>query len=91
MKIPITVNCLNGNCKKETTFFINIHETEIKGLCSHCGFDISGDLVNVTKGLLLLGKSGNEFKTNKDYSMCIILAALAFECDCQTFILNGER
>jgi len=92
MKIPFTTNCLNGNCGKEITAFIDIEDDSVPNICPHCSFDNSGTIgTDVTIGPKLRAKSMYEFKTNEDYSMTIVFAAMAFECELFRLFLKWSR
>ena len=70
--------------------FIQLDEYQIKSTCE-CGMDISGALAGFTVGYKLLARSRYEFQRNSDYSLCIVFAATAMECELSPgSISNGQ-
>jgi hypothetical protein len=71
--------------------FISLNDTKLNALCE-CGNDISGFLDNnFTAGVKLLFRSKYEFRENKDYSMTIVFAAAAIDCEISKLFFKWNK
>lgn len=78
MLIPIRFEC--QNCKKTKPVKVHLDATSLDWKCEYCGHQNMGFL-DATTGSLFLARSNYEFLVEKDYSMAIVMAATAFECE----------
>ena len=88
MRIPIPIKC--PNCGRKRDVFIGLDEHEISSVCE-CGRDISAVLANFTVGQKLLERSRYEFVQNCDYSLTIVFAATAMECEVSRLYFKWKR
>lgn len=88
MKIPVYIKC--SECEEEDYYFISVDDHEVKAKCK-CGYDISGFFDNsFTTGVKLLFKSKYEYLNNKDFSLSIVLSAMAFECEMSRLFIKWK-
>jgi hypothetical protein len=76
VKFFLDMNCQECAAPARLVVHLNAHRLEWK--CDQCGHNNSG-LFDSTTGLNVLSRSFHELKIVEDYSMCIVLAAMAFE------------
>jgi len=61
---------------------IHLDATSVEWTCENCGSENSGFFdPDVTIGVLLLERSGHEIRTERDYSMGIVMAAMALDTE----------
>lgn len=81
MKIPLVAICQKCT-ENEITITMNLQDQNFTYLCSKCGYE--GEVVlgrGYTVGTKILYKSHHEYSENKDYTMSILLSAIALESD----------
>ena len=79
-QIPFPVTC--HQCKEPNTHKLHLDKTSFDWTCPKCGFTHPSYLgLDVTIGWLLLVKSRHELVNEKDFSMAIVFAAMAFESE----------
>ncbi len=79
MKIPLKLKCTK--CETQARVRIHLNATSFDWKCPNCGLDHPSFFeTNVTMGYLILERSRDEY-FEQDYSMSIVLAAMAFECE----------
>ena len=79
MKIPLKLKCTK--CDTQARVRIHLNATSFDWKCPNCGLDHpSFFATNVTMGYLILERSRDEY-FERDYSMSIVMAAMAFECE----------
>jgi hypothetical protein len=75
----------------QSDVFINLRDYSFEYRCI-CGQDLSGSLGNnITTGVRILYRSSYEYTTTSDYSLCVVLAAMAFECDLSRLYFKWKR
>lgn len=80
LKVPLQLNC--SQCTRPASLKIHLDATSVEWNCENCGTENSGFFgSDVTIGVLLLERSGHEINTERDYSMCIVMAAMAFDTE----------
>jgi hypothetical protein len=77
MKIPVKAPCYA--CQEKVTVFMTLPDREISFRCSR-GHDNAGP-VESEVGSLMLTRAEYEFTTNRDLTVTVILAAMAFEAE----------
>ncbi len=80
LKIPLALKC--SKCKEPASPKIHLDQTSFDWTCPKCGFvhpSLFG--LDVTIGFLLLERSRYELITDKDFSMSIVMSAMAFESE----------
>jgi|GEM_PF-4564507 len=77
MKYPLKIKCLH--CSLDQVIFLDLDEMKFTATCQ-CGYDLSAVLADFPIGEKLLERSRYEYLNNSDYSLCIVFAAAAFEC-----------
>ncbi len=80
LKIPLALKC--SKCKEPASPKIHLDQTSFDWTCPNCGFvhpSLFG--LDVTIGFLLLERSRYELITEKDFSMSIVMSAMAFESE----------
>ena len=77
VKVPLELKC--SGCGEPASIKIHLDETSFDWTCPKCNFFHPSFLGLFTVGVLLLEKSWYELKVEKDYSMAIVFAAMAFE------------
>ncbi len=80
LKVPLALKC--SNCGEPGSPKIHIDQTSFDWTCAKCGFvhpSLFG--LDVTVGFLPLQRSRYELITEKDFSMSIVMAAMAFESE----------
>src|SRR5260370_131926 len=80
LKIPLALKC--SKCKEPASPKIHLDQTSFDWTCPKCGFvhpSLFG--LDVTIGFLLLERSRYELITDKDFSMSIVMSAMAFEAE----------
>ncbi len=79
MKIPIGVHCVC--CAKENAIRIELHDPSISFVCTECGMQNEGPFgLGFDVGDRVLQRAHFGFHSNRDYSMSIVLSAMAVEC-----------
>ena len=79
MKIPLKLKC--NKCETPARVRIHLNATSFDWKCPNCGLDHPSFFgTNVTMGYLILERSRDEY-FEQDYSMSIVLAAMALECE----------
>ncbi len=80
MKIPLRLPC--QNCGATDPVDIHLDDDSPDWVCQCCGKENSGFFeLEFTIGYKILARSEWEHNARKDYSMSIILSAMAFECE----------
>ena len=78
IKIPLQLKC--SNCEASDSIKIRLDDASFDWTCAKCGFRHPSFLgLDFTIGVLLLEKSRHEIAVEQDFSMAIVLAAMAFE------------
>lgn len=80
MKIPLQLKC--SQCNEPSSIRIHLDQTSFDWTCPKCGTrhpSLFG--LNVTMGFLILERSRYELLNEKDYSMGIVMAAMAFDTE----------
>ena len=79
-KIPFPVTC--HKCKEPYIHKFHLDKTSFDWTCPKCGFTHPSYLgLDITIGVLLLVRSRHELVEEKDFSMAIVFAAMAFEAE----------
>lgn len=79
MQIPYSHDC--PECGKNDAHWAHISDANVNCKCS-CGYNSKVHVtLTITTGLKILYKSGYELKKNKDYTLSILLSAIAFEAE----------
>ena len=79
MKIPIGVHCVR--CAKENGIRIELHDSTVSFVCTECGMQNEGPFgLGFDVGDRVLQRAHFEFHSNRDYTMSIVLSAMAMEC-----------
>lgn len=79
MQIPYRLSC--SECGTQARIKIHLNTTSFDWTCNNCGKEHPSFFgTNVTTGYKILERSRDEF-LERDYSMSIVLAAMAFECE----------
>ena len=90
MNIPLQITC--PQCNTSATQRVHLDTSSPDFTCTQCGhqhvkvFDL-----DLTIGFLLLERSRYELSVEKDYSMAIVLAALAFESELSRLFCKWTR
>lgn len=80
MKVPLQLEC--RECQAPATIKLHLDATSFDWRCSNCGcYHPSFFGTNVTIGYLVLERSRYELVREEDFSMAIVMAAMAFECE----------
>lgn len=79
MKIPIRLKMCE--CGGETLVWFLLEDTDIRYKCAHCGKEQDLSIRNLRKAIKVILRAQYELFENKDYSLSIVLSAMAFECD----------
>lgn len=80
MNIPLQMKC--AECQQPSTVKMNLDATSLDWKCENCGHENHGFFgTEVTIGFLLLLRSRHELLVEGDYSMSILLAAMALEAE----------
>jgi len=89
-KVPLNLNC--HNCKEPFTHKVHLGQTSFDWTCPKCGFEHPSFLgLDVTVGVLLLEKSRHELLQEKDFSMTVVFAAMAFESELSRLFLKWKE
>jgi hypothetical protein len=89
-KIPLRLTC--HNCKEPFTHKVHLGDTSFDWTCPKCDFLHPSVLgLDVTVGVLLLEKSRFELLQEKDFSMTIVFAAMAFESELSRLFLKWKE
>lgn len=89
MNIPVRYEC--KKCKSDGWVTIEQEDSHFNYDCP-CGYEGSVYLGNTyTIGEKLLEKSFYEYKENKDYSLSIVLSAMAFESEISTIYIRVKE
>lgn len=79
MYIPMKLSC--GKCGDTAKVRIHLDTTSFDWMCDNCGMKHPSFFgTDVTMGYKILERSRTEY-FERDYSMSIVLAAMAFECE----------
>jgi hypothetical protein len=80
LKVPLQLKC--SKCMSPASVKIHLDATSVEWTCENCGSENSGFFdPDVTIGVLLLERSGHEIRTERDYSMGIVMAAMALDTE----------
>ncbi len=79
MKIPFKSKCPECGVESTWNILLGEHEQIVKCKCGHSHSETFQN--DITTGWFVLQKSRWELDENKDVSMGIVLAAMAFECE----------
>lgn len=80
MKVPLQLEC--QKCQAPATVKIHLDATSFDCQCSNCGeYHPSFFGTDATIGYLLLERSRYKLVREEDFSMAIVMAAMAFECE----------
>jgi hypothetical protein len=80
LKVPLPLKC--SQCSEPASIKIHLDMTSFEWTCSKCGFEHPSFLgVDFTIGFLLLLRSYDELLTERDFSMTIVMAAMAFDAE----------
>jgi hypothetical protein len=78
VKVPLPLKC--SGCGEMASIKIHLDNTTFDWTCPKCGFFHPSFLgLDLTIGFLILLKSRHEIISERDFSMAIVLAAMAFE------------
>jgi hypothetical protein len=89
-KVPLQLKC--HNCKEPFTHKVHLGKTSFDWTCPTCGFKHPSFLgLDVTVGVLLLEKSRYELIQEKDFSMAVVFAAMAFESELSRLFLKWKE
>lgn len=78
--MPLQLKC--SKCKEPASIKIHLDTTTFDWTCPKCGFSHPSFFgLDVTIGFLILERSRYELSTEQDYSMIIVLAAMAFDSE----------
>lgn len=90
MNIPIQVVC--SNCKNPGTIKLHLDATSFDWTCERCGkFHPFYKELETTVGLLIFLRSKHELTIERDYSMAIVLAAMAVESEMSNTYCRWKR
>jgi hypothetical protein len=79
-KVPLQLEC--SQCKEPASVKIHLDATTFDWTCHKCGFHHPSFLgLDVTIGFLILGRSRYELCIERDFSMAIVMAAMAFDSE----------
>jgi hypothetical protein len=78
LKVPLQLKC--SQCGELAPTKIHLDATSLDWTCTKCGSENSGFL-DATIGFLLLERSGHEIRIEQDFSMAIVMAAMAFDAE----------
>ena len=79
MRIPIRLKICE--CGGESLVWFLLEERDIQYRCQDCLKDQSLAIHNLSKAIRIILRAQYELFENKDYSLSIILSAMAFECE----------
>jgi hypothetical protein len=79
MKIPYSITC--GECGCECSVELRLDDNDPKFTCPEGHRNYGFFDLDVTIGIKILTRSQHELVTRKDYSMSIVLSAMAFDCE----------
>jgi len=80
MKVPLQLEC--HNCQTPATVRIHLDATSFDWQCSNCGYEHPSFFgTDATIGYLVLERSRYELVHEEDFSMAIVMAAMALECE----------
>jgi len=86
-KVPLQLKC--HECKEPFTHKVHLGQTSFDWTCPKCGFTHPSFLgLDLTVGVLLLEKSRHELLQEKDFSMAVVFAAMAFESELSRLFLK---
>lgn len=89
-KVPFPLKC--HSCKEPYTHKVHLGETSFDWTCPKCGFEHPSFLgLDITVGVLLLEKSRYELLQEKDFSMAVVFAAMAFESELSRLFLKWKE
>jgi hypothetical protein len=79
-KVPLQLEC--SQCKEPASVKIHLDATSFDWTCHKCGFHHPSLLgLDMTIGFLILERSRYEFSIEQDFSMAIVMAAMAFDSE----------
>lgn len=79
MKIPIRLKICG--CGGESLVWFMLEDTDIRYKCAHCCKEQNLGIQNLRIAIKVILRAQYELFENKDYSLSIVLSAMAFECD----------
>lgn len=79
MKIPIRLKICP--CGGESLVWFQLEERDIQYKCQKCGEEQSLAIHNLSKPIRIVLRAQHELFENNDYSLSIVLSAMAFECE----------
>lgn len=89
-KVPLRLKC--HNCNEPFTHKVHLDQSSFDWTCPKCGFKHPSFLgLDITVGVLLLEKSRYELVHEKDFSMAVVFAAMAFESELSRLFLKWKE
>ena len=89
-KVPLALKC--NNCSEPFTHKVHLGETSFDWTCPKCSFEHPSFLgLDLTVGVLLLERSRCELTQEKDFSMAVVFAAMAFESELSRLFLKWKE
>jgi hypothetical protein len=89
-KVPLQLKC--HRCKEPFTHKVHLGQTSFDWTRPECGFTHPSFLgLDLTVGVLLLEKSRYELLQEKDFSMAVVFAAMAFESELSRLFLEWKE
>jgi hypothetical protein len=79
MKIPFSIPCTQ--CKTNVDAYMDLEASSLTFDCPHGHPSFYSLDLSFTIGVLLLRRAEFEISRNKDYSMSVVISAMAFECE----------